>query len=52
LILGGAAVHRCDSSIILTTALQFAEKLSFVSGHRFSDAVNALNSDAPLGAGQ
>jgi hypothetical protein len=24
---------------------------SFVSGHRFSDAVSSLNSDAPLGAG-
>jgi hypothetical protein len=36
----------------LNAALQFAEKLSFVSGHRFSDAVSGLNSDAPLGAGR
>jgi hypothetical protein len=29
---------------------QFAEKLGFVSGHRFSDALSRLLSTAPLGA--
>jgi hypothetical protein len=28
----------------------FAEKLSFVSGHRFSDTVSASEPKAPLGA--
>jgi len=32
-------------------ALQFAEKLGFVSGYRFSDTASAWNSMAPLGAG-
>jgi hypothetical protein len=32
------------------TALQLAEELRFVSGHRFSDAVTRLISTAPLGA--
>jgi hypothetical protein len=31
-------------------ALQSAEKLSFVSGYRFSDTASRLKSDAPLGA--
>ena len=31
-------------------ALQFAEKLGFVSGHRFSDAASRVPSIAPLGA--
>ncbi|MGA9413722.1 MAG: hypothetical protein WBV60_03470, partial [Terriglobales bacterium] len=30
----------------------FAEKLSFVSGYRFSDTASRLKSDAPLGAGR
>jgi hypothetical protein len=30
-ILGGAAVHRCDNWLISEPALQFAEKLGFVS---------------------
>jgi hypothetical protein len=32
-------------------ALALAEKLGFVSGHRFSDAVSCSESIAPLGAG-
>jgi hypothetical protein len=51
-ILGGAAVHRCDKHPVLNLALQIAEKLGFVSGHRFSDAVSPPKSDAPLGAGR
>jgi hypothetical protein len=31
--------------------LQFAEKLGFVSGYRFSDTASAAKSIAPLGAG-
>jgi hypothetical protein len=31
-ILGGAAVHRCDNWLISEPALQFAEKLGFVKG--------------------
>jgi hypothetical protein len=34
---------NCDNRLFSALALQFAEKLSFVSGHRFSDAVGALN---------
>jgi hypothetical protein len=48
LILGGAAVHRCDNCNFLNTALQFAEKLSFMSGHRFSDAVSAFEFRCPF----
>ena len=34
-----------------TWALQFAEKLGFVSGYRFSDTASPSKSTAPLGAG-
>ena len=51
LLLGGAAVYRCDNRRILIAALQIAEKLSFVSGYRFSDTASRLKSDAPSGAG-
>jgi hypothetical protein len=34
----------------LNSASEFAEKVGFVSGHRFSDAVTPAKSDAPLGA--
>jgi len=51
LVLGGAVVHRCGNSSILNRALQVAEKLGFVSGHRFSNAVSSSNSDAPSGPG-
>ncbi|MGB0049988.1 MAG: hypothetical protein WBP70_21245, partial [Terriglobales bacterium] len=48
----GRAVYRCDKRHIFSAALKFAEKLSFVSGYRFSDAARRLKSDAPLGAEQ
>ncbi len=51
LILGGAAVYRCDNRPLLNAASQFAEKLGFVSGYRFSDTASRSKSIAPLGAG-
>jgi hypothetical protein len=52
LFLGGAAVHRCDQRPSFQYWLySLLKNSSFVSGHRFSDAVSSLNSDAPLGAG-
>jgi hypothetical protein len=50
-ILAGVAVYRCDDSMVQVAAVQIAEKLGFVSGHRFSDAVTPAKSDAPLEAG-
>ncbi len=46
LLLGGAAVHRCDNWLIFMTASEAAKRLTFVSGHRFSDAISLLQSDA------
>ena len=41
------------AAVLLPLLLLCISRLSgFVSGHRFSDAVSALNSDAPLGAGR
>jgi hypothetical protein len=47
LFLGGAAAIN---AVVVFAALEFAEKLSFVSGYRFSDTATRLKSTAPLGA--
>jgi len=46
-----ARLQPCRKHRIFIAALQFAEKLGFVSGHRFSDAASPAKSDAPSGAG-
>jgi hypothetical protein len=48
--LKGHGFQPCRNCHKINRGCTVCEKLSFVSGHRFSDAVSALNSDAPLGA--
>jgi hypothetical protein len=45
-----SAEVEIQDEIQVGAALQFAQKRWFVSGHRFSDAVNALRINGALGA--
>jgi hypothetical protein len=45
LILGGAALQRCRNCIVLTAAVQFAEKLRLLherEGHEFTRAIKSM----------
>jgi len=49
LILGGAAVYRCDPRAKFRRLDWLRKNSAFVSGYRFSDTASSSKSEAPFG---